>query len=281
MSEFAQPSATPVALITAFTSSAAPASTSDLSRSETAARLAEDLAPLDLLARLAAIREHISGRVVFTTSFGLEDQAIAHAIFAQDLAIDVVTLDTGRLFPETHQAWAATEERYATRIAVFAPDNTGVEALLARQGIDGFRGSVAARLECCTVRKVTPLTRALAGSGGWVTGIRADQSAARAHFAAASFDEQRALIKANPLFDWSRDRTLAFVKTHDVPYNSLHDRGFLSIGCAPCTRAVAPGRAGARRPLVVGAGRQEGMRPACRRWPSRARCRAGRVSAGS
>jgi phosphoadenosine phosphosulfate reductase len=241
MFEFAQPSATPVAPVPAFTSSAPPAKTPDVSRRETAAQLAGDLAPLDLLARLAAIREHIAGRVVFTTSFGLEDQAIAHAIFAQNLAIDVVTLDTGRLFPETHQVWAATEERYATRIAVFAPDNAGVEALLARQGIDGFRSSVAARLDCCTVRKVTPLARALAGSAGWVTGIRADQSAARAQFAAASFDEQRALIKANPLFDWSRERTLAFVRANHIPYNALHDRGFLSIGCAPCTRAVAQG----------------------------------------
>jgi phosphoadenosine phosphosulfate reductase len=202
--------------------------------------LADQSSALDLFERVATIRSIISGRIVFTTSFGLEDQAIAHVIFSQALAIDVATLDTGRLFPETHEVWAETEHRYDTRILVFALEHVSVEALIARQGIDGLRSSVAARHDCCAIRKIAPLAR-LDGSAAWVTGIRADQSADRAQFAPASFEEGRQLIKVNPLFDWTRERTLEFVRAHNVPYNTLHDRGFLSIGCAPCTRAVSPG----------------------------------------
>lgn len=206
-----------------------------------AKKLADQFAGLDLLERLAAIRARIAGRIVFTTSFGLEDQAIAHAIFSQGLAIDVATLDTGRLFPETHAVWAETARRYGVRVLAYTPENASVEALVARQGIDGFRSSVAARLDCCTVRKVAPLARALDGAAAWVTGIRAEQSAERARLSPVSFDVQRRLIKVSPLFDWTREWTVDFVRVHGIPYNALHDRGFLSIGCAPCTRAVAPG----------------------------------------
>jgi phosphoadenosine phosphosulfate reductase len=209
--------------------------------SDIATILADEFGSLDLFARVSAVRARVSGRIVFTTSFGLEDQAITHAIFSQNLAIDVVTLDTGRLFPETHAVWAATEARYATRIFGFAPNHADIEALVARQGIDGFRASVSARLDCCAARKVAPLARALDGSAAWITGIRADQSQDRAQVAPASFETTHRVIKANPLFDWTRERTQAFVQAHDLPYNLLHDRGFLSIGCAPCTRAVAPG----------------------------------------
>jgi phosphoadenosine phosphosulfate reductase len=196
---------------------------------------------LDLFERLAAIRRQIPGRVVFTTSFGLEDQAIAHAIFAQALAIDVATLDTGRLFPETYDVWAETERRYGARVLAFAPEHRAIETLIAAQGIDGFRSSVENRLDCCAVRKVAPFARALDGGAAWITGLRADQSADRAQVLPALFDEDRRLIKVNPLFDWTRERTHEFVRAHDVPCNALHARGFLSIGCAPCTRAVMPG----------------------------------------
>jgi phosphoadenosine phosphosulfate reductase len=205
------------------------------------AALAARLPGLGLFQRLAAIRAVVAGKIVFTTSFGLEDQAITHAILAQRLTIDIVTLDTGRLFPETHEVWAETERRYGARVAALAPTKDEVAALIARQGPDGMRASLAARLDCCAVRKVAPLARALSGAAGWVTGIRADQSADRARFAPVSFDAQHGLIKANPLFDWSREHAAAFVAEHGVPYNKLHDRRYLSIGCAPCTRAVAPG----------------------------------------
>jgi phosphoadenosine phosphosulfate reductase len=207
----------------------------------TAAELAQRFASQNLFERLASVRALVEGRIVFTTSFGLEDQVIGHAIFSQALAIDAATLDTGRLFPETYDVWAETERRHGVRIVAFAPQSESVEALVAKQGVDGLRGSVAARLECCAVRKVAPLARALSGNAAWITGMRADQSADRARVGAAAYDEDHKLLKINPLFDWSREQTLAFVRTHGVPYNALHDRGFLSIGCAPCTRAVAPG----------------------------------------
>jgi phosphoadenosine phosphosulfate reductase len=206
-----------------------------------AGEFVERFPALDLFERLAAVRAQIPGRVVFTTSFGIEDQAIAHAIFSQALAIDVATLDTGRLFPETYDVWAQTERRYGVRVLPFAPEHRAVEALIAGQGIEGFRSSVEARLDCCAVRKVAPLARALHGAAAWITGLRADQSANRAQLLFALFDEERRLIKVNPLFDWTRQDTCEFVRDNDVPCNALHERGFLSIGCAPCTRAVMPG----------------------------------------
>jgi phosphoadenosine phosphosulfate reductase len=206
-----------------------------------ATRLAADFAPLDLSERVAAARKQISGRIVFTTSFGIEDQAITHAILTQDLTIDVVSLDTGRLFPETYDVWAETERRYGARIRAFYPAQQAAESLVEDQGIGGFRASPQARHACCHVRKVEPLRRALEGAAGWITGLRAGQSPGRADTPAAAFDLERGLIKINPLFDWTRDHAVSYVREHSIPYNVLHDSGFLSIGCAPCTRAVAPG----------------------------------------
>jgi len=204
-------------------------------------RLAEVFATCGLDERLGAARAAVPGRIVFTTSFGLEDQAISHAIFTQDLAIDVVTFDTGRLFPETHQVWAETEQRYGRRIRALLPERRSVEAWVDQHGIDGFRSSVEARQGCCGLRKVEPLGRALEGAAAWVTGVRTEQSAERAMMSFAAIDPQRRLLKLNPLLDWTRDRVSNFVRDHRIPYNRLHDRGFLSIGCAPCTRALAPG----------------------------------------
>jgi phosphoadenosine phosphosulfate reductase len=195
----------------------------------------------DLMNRIAAIRRLVRGRIVFTTSFGVEDQAIAHAIFEQALEIEVVTLDTGRLFPQTYELWSQMERRYGRRISAFYPDRARLEALVAHQGIDGFFASVEARRACCGVRKVEPLTRALADAAAWITGLRADQSDERAGISFAVVDPNHRLIKAHPLFDWTREQVLSFIREHDVCYNSLHDRGFASIGCAPCTRAIVPG----------------------------------------
>jgi phosphoadenosine phosphosulfate reductase len=207
----------------------------------TAQRLSAEFAGLDLVNRLAEARRAIAGRLVFTTSFGLEDQAITHAILSQNLATDIVTLDTGRLFPETYAVWRETEVRYGRRICAFYPERASVEAFVAQHGIDGFRASIAARQSCCAVRKVEPLGRALDGASGWFTGLRAEQSWKRATTPYAAVEDARGLIKLNPLLDWTRERVVAFVHDHGVPYNTLHDQGFLSIGCAPCTRAVKPG----------------------------------------
>jgi phosphoadenosine phosphosulfate reductase len=206
-----------------------------------AGRLSAGSAGRDLFERVADIRAEVAGPIVFTTSFGLEDQAITHAIFSQRLRIEVVTLDTGRLFPETHAVWAKTEQRYGERIRALVPDSRSVEAWVAQHGIDGFRASVEARQGCCAVRKVEPLRRALEGASAWITGLRAEQSADRAATPYAALDPAHRLLKVNPLLDWTRERVVEFVHQHGVPYNDLHDRGFLSIGCAPCTRAVAPG----------------------------------------
>jgi phosphoadenosine phosphosulfate reductase len=195
----------------------------------------------DLNQRIAAIRRIVSGRVVFTTNFTVEDQAIAHAIFSQSLAIDVVTLDTGRLFAESFAAWAETEHRYGRRILAACPDGSAVEALVRRQGVNGFYASIEARHTCCAVRKVEPLRRALADAVAWITGLRADQSDERVGATFAIVAPRHRVIRVNPLFDWTREQVLAFIREHHIPQHPLHDRGFASIGCAPCTRAVEPG----------------------------------------
>jgi phosphoadenosine phosphosulfate reductase len=215
--------------------------TDNLNSTALITQLTEECRRLDLPERLMTVRREISGRVVFTTSFGIEDQAIVHAIFAAGLEIDVVTFDTGRLFPETLEVWGDTERRYGRQIRGLFPDRESIERLVERDGVYGFRGSLESRLTCCALRKAEPLGRALVGASGWITGLRADQSRERALMAYASIDPQYQVVKVNPLFDWTRDRVVAFVRDRGAPYNPLHDRGFLSIGCAPCTRAIAPG----------------------------------------
>jgi phosphoadenosine phosphosulfate reductase len=197
-----------------------------------------DLSPLE---RLVDLRRRLTGTIVFTTSFGIEDQAITHLIAESGVEITIATLDTGRLFPETHEVWAETERRYGLRVRAFYPAHTELESLVAAQGIDGFYDSPDARRACCHVRKVAPLGRALRMATGWVTGLRAGQSSHRREAEFVSFDEAHGLIKANPLLDWTREQVASFVAAHDVPVNRLHAQGFLSIGCAPCTRAVRPG----------------------------------------
>ena len=209
-------------------------------------RLQHDLEGLSPSARIAALAKE-TGRIVFTTSFGLEDQAITHLIAEQQLAIDIVTLDTGRLFTETYDLWSQTEARYGVKIKGFVPAVKELEALTARDGINGFRGSVDARKACCGIRKLEPLARALSGASLWITGLRAEQSSHRAATPLVEEDRERNLIKVNPLKEWTRERLVDFISLERIPYNPLHDQGFASIGCAPCTRAIRlgePERAG-------------------------------------
>ncbi len=191
--------------------------------------------------RIAAIAEFIPGRIAFSSSLGIEDQAITHAIATQDARIDVFTLDTGRHFPETLETLFETEGRYGIKIRVVFPDATEVENLVAEDGIMGFRYSVEARKACCEVRKVRPLNRALAGASAWITGLRREQSLGRAEVPFASYDAGQKLIKLNPIADWSLKTLEDFVSANKVPVNPLHARGFPSIGCQPCTRAIRPG----------------------------------------
>ena len=193
------------------------------------------------LERLEAMAQRVPGPVVFTTSLGIEDQMITHLIFANDLPIAVKTLDTGRLFPETYALWRQTEEKYGRRIRAMYPRGEALEELVNDQGIDGFYYAPEFRRNCCGVRKVEPLGRALEGASGWITGLRRDQSANRADMDFVGFDGARGLVKANPIFDWSREAIVRFTEANDVPVNALHAQNFLSIGCAPCTRALRPG----------------------------------------
>ena len=206
-----------------------------------AALLNEQSVGQSALERIQALRTAIPGPVVFTTSFGVEDQAITHIIATTGLDIAFATLDTGRMFPQIYEVWAQTQARYGVKVHAFLPQASAVEALIAGQGVNGFYDSVEARKACCEARKLEPLGRALAGAQGWVTGLRADQSDHRQGFALVSFDEARGLVKLNPIFDWTRADAVAFTKANNVPVNALHAQGFLSIGCAPCTRAVAEG----------------------------------------
>lgn len=206
------------------------------------AELREALAgALSLEARLARIAAVGAGRIAFSSSLGIEDQAVLHAIAACGAEVDVFTLDTGRHFQETLDTLEASERRYGRRIRLVASDAHALEALVARDGINGFRLSVESRKACCGVRKVEPLNRALAGAAVWITGLRRGQSQGRGDIPFASWDGALGLVKANPLADWSLERLEAYVREHDVPVNPLHARGFPSIGCLPCTRAIRPG----------------------------------------
>jgi sulfate adenylyltransferase large subunit/thioredoxin-dependent adenylylsulfate APS reductase len=206
------------------------------------ARLKEAVAPLTPAERILRLRHDVSGPIVFTTSFGLEDQVILHLVRKHGIDVDIVTLDTGRLFPETYNLWADTERRYGCRIRAIYPRHADLEALVDRHGINGFYESRDVRTACCEVRKVEPLTRALAGAEAWITGLRGNQSVYREGMGIVTLDADRNLPKLNPLFDWTRDAVLSFAVENDVPINPLHAKGFASIGCAPCTRAIAPGQ---------------------------------------
>jgi len=181
------------------------------------------------------------GRVIFTTSLGIEDQVITHKIFSNNLDVKVITLDTGRLFPQTYDVFSSTIIKYNKKINVYFPESEAVEKMVTEKGPYSFYQSVENRKECCRIRKVAPLKRALDGMEVWISGIRADQSDNRSQMDWIEYDEAKNLYKFYPLFNWSFDDVKSFVKENNVPYNSLHDKGFVSIGCEPCTKAIKPG----------------------------------------
>ena len=196
---------------------------------------------LDPVAALSLLANKFPGQIVFSTSFGWEDQVITHMIFTNDLPIKVFTLETGRLFPETYYVWNRTMEMYEKPIYAYYPNHELLEKMVNAKGPSSFYESVENRKECCGIRKVEPLKRALTGNKCWVTGIRAEQSVNRHDMHNLEWDEQNNLIKFHPIYDWTLDQVKEYIRIHNVPYNTLHDRGFPSIGCQPCTRAVQPG----------------------------------------
>ena len=187
------------------------------------------------------------GRICFSTSLGQEDQVLTDHIFTNNLDIDVFTLDTGRLFQETYDVLSSSQKKYGRSIRTCFPDHKEVEELVANQGINGFYDSVQNRKDCCFVRKINPLKRALKSYAVWVTGLCGEQSENRSHFKVFEYDPQFEIIKFNPLMNWTRQEVLDYLKSFNIPQNSLHNQGYVSIGCAPCTRAVKvgePSRAG-------------------------------------
>lgn len=196
------------------------------------------LSPQDLLAWAAG---KFAGQVAFASSLGAEDQVLTDMIARGSLPIAIFTIDTGRLPRETHDLIDATRKRYGIEIVVLFPGREQVEELVRQRGVNLFYESIENRKACCHVRKVLPLRRRLAGLQAWITGLRREQAVTRNDVAAVQWDGAHGRVKINPLADWSEAQVWQYLRHHDVPYNALHDRGYPSIGCEPCTRAVAPG----------------------------------------
>ncbi len=194
----------------------------------------------ELIARLEQSEANQSP-AAFACSFGAEDMVLLDAIAAKARTIEVFTLDTGRLPEETHALLETVRDKYPIAIRTYFPDAAAVEAWIGQNGPNAFYKSVAQRQQCCHIRKVQPLERALAGKKSWITGLRREQSQARQTLQLEAWDDANGLIKINPLLEWSKDDVWAYIHANRVPYNALHDRGYPSIGCAPCTRAVQPG----------------------------------------
>jgi phosphoadenosine phosphosulfate reductase len=192
--------------------------------SATLARIAADFSP-----------------AVFASSLAAEDMVLTDLILKAKLPIGIFSLETGRLHPETLAVLDAVKEKYSYEIALFRPQQDAVDNYVAQNGLNAFYDSIEMRRECCRIRKVEPLGRALSGNKAWVTGQRRAQSTTRAELAVEEQDEAHGMTKFNPLADWSEADVWEYIRANDVPYNALHDQGFPSIGCAPCTRAIEPG----------------------------------------
>jgi phosphoadenosine phosphosulfate reductase len=202
------------------------------------AELIESKTALEILQLLTSLTNE---RIVFSTSLGYEDQVITHFIFSEKLPIDIFTLDTGRIFPETYSVLNSTLDRYKQEIKVFYPNTELVQDLVTKKGPFSFYESTENRKECCYIRKVEPLKRALKGYTIWITGIRAEQSGNREGMSFTEWDAANQILKVHPLLNWTFDEVQEFIKKYNIPYNPLHDKGFVSIGCQPCTRAIKEG----------------------------------------
>ncbi|MGC4036919.1 MAG: phosphoadenylyl-sulfate reductase [Chitinophagaceae bacterium] len=196
------------------------------------------LDPKDALKLLA---EKFQGSAVFSTSFSFEDQVITDLIVSQNLPVKIFTLDTGRLFPETYSTWTQTLEKYGNKIIAYYPQSELLQEFIEAKGPNSFYESVDNRKSCCHIRKVEPLQRALKGKKLWITGIRAEHSANRHDMQQVEWDATNNVFKFHPLLYWTSEGTKEYIREHNIPYNPLHDKGFVSIGCAPCTRAIRPG----------------------------------------
>jgi len=191
---------------------------------------------------LAYLSGAIDGKICFATSLGAEDQVLSFMLYEEKLTdIDVFTLDTGRMFQETYDILERTIARYKTKIDILSPDKDELEALVNDKGINLFYESIENRKECCKVRKINPLKRKLQNYDAWIVGLRKEQSVTRTELKTFEWDEANQIIKINPLANWTEKEVWNCIKKNTIPYNKLHDNGFPSIGCAPCTKAVGKG----------------------------------------
>jgi phosphoadenosine phosphosulfate reductase len=203
--------------------------------------LNQQLAGADAIGLLSYFLTEYKDRIALASSLGLEDQVLTEMVCFIDPSIRVFTLDTGRLFPETYDLIHRTNQKYGIKMQVYFPEAQNVEEMVHSKGINLFYNSIEDRKTCCNIRKIEPLKRAFAGLDVWICGLRRDQSVTRSEIQPIEWDENNGLIKLNPLIDWTEEKVRAYIKAHNIPYNPLHDRGFPSIGCQPCTRAVLPG----------------------------------------
>jgi phosphoadenosine phosphosulfate reductase len=202
--------------------------------------LKKDIVQLYILDCIALISGRYPGKVVFSTSFSYEDQVITD-IISRSSSVHIFTLDTGRLFPETYSTWTRTLERYDIPIQAYYPNEEDIKQFVTTNGPNAFYKSVELRQGCCAIRKVHPLKKALQGNAVWITGLRAQHSPNRNDLEVLEWDETNQIIKYNPLLNWTTEQVRNYIDEHHVPYNALHDRGYVSIGCAPCTRAIKEG----------------------------------------
>jgi phosphoadenosine phosphosulfate reductase len=194
----------------------------------------------DTLATLERVAEQFSP-AVFASSLAAEDMVLTDLILKAGLPIGIFSLETGRLHKETLGMVERVQQRYGYEIALYRPLQAAVDAYVEKGGVNAFYDSVELRKECCQIRKVEPLSRALSGKKSWVTGQRRAQSATRSELSVQEYDGSHSMEKFNPLADWSEQEVWDYIRANDVPYNPLHDQGYPSIGCEPCTRAIQPG----------------------------------------
>lgn len=190
---------------------------------------------------IAFFLNYFKNKIAFSTSLGLEDQVITHMISRIDPSTNIFTLDTGRLFPETYDLMDRTVKKFHVNIRIYFPDASEVEDMVSRKGINLFYDSIENRKECCNIRKIRPLLRAAKGLDAWITGLRREQSVTRKNLQWVEQDKNNHMLKINPLAYWTEDDVWDYIKEHKVPVNPLHKKGFASIGCQPCTRALEPG----------------------------------------
>ena len=184
---------------------------------------------------------HFNGKIALSSSMGLEDQALTKMLTSISPETEIFTLDTARLFPETYDLIDLTARKYKTKIKVYFPDFKDIENMVAEKGMNLFFDSIENRKLCCGLRKLKPLAKALSGLDAWITGLRRDQAVTRTDLNIVEWDENNGLIKINPLINWSEQDVWDYINKHNIPFNPLHKKGFASIGCQPCTRAIEEG----------------------------------------